>query len=318
MMLPTVTTVTLNPTVDMSSEAERVRPTHKVRTRNERLHPGGGGINVARVLHRLGVPVEALYLAGGASGAVLDDLLARINLPCRKIPIAGETRLSLTVHEQSSGLEYRFVPEGPCASGEELAGVLAAVEACRSDWLVLSGSLPSCAPDDFYARLVVAARTTGARVALDSSGPELAAAVAAGGLELIKPSRSELEGLAGTPLADHRAMALAANDFVRAGKVRQLVVTLGHEGALLVTAAEAWFLPAVPVDAQSAVGAGDSFLAAMIASFARGEEHLEAFRQATAAGAAAASTPGTDLCHPEQIKALLPRVGRPESVDFQQ
>lgn len=314
MALPFVTTVTLNPTVDMSSEAHQVRPTHKIRTRNERLDPGGGGINVARVLQRLRVPVEALYVAGGATGAVLDDLLARIALPCRKVAIAGETRLSLTVHERSSGQEYRFVPEGPCASDDELAATLTAVAECRSDWLVLSGSLPACAPDDFYARTVCAAKFGVGRVALDSSGAELRAAVEGGGLELIKPSRSELEALVGSSLPDHRAMASAASSFVEAGKVRQLVVTLGHEGALLVTADGAWFLAAVPVDARSAVGAGDSFLAAMIAALAGGETMLEAFRHGTAAGAATASTPGTDLCHPAQIAALLPQVGQPEPI----
>lgn len=312
MALPSVSTVTLNPTVDMSSEADQVRPTHKIRTRNERLDPGGGGVNVARVLQRLRVPVEALYLAGGATGAVLDDLLARIALPCRKVAIAGETRLSLTVHERSSGQEYRFVPEGPCASDDELAAALTAVAECRSDWLVLSGSLPACAPNDFYAQAVRAAQASGARIALDSSGAELRAAVAAGGLELIKPSRSELEALVGSSLTDLRAMAAAARSFVEAGRVRQLVVTLGHEGALLVTADGAWFLAAVPVDAKSAVGAGDSFLAAMIAALVDGETLLQAFRHGIAAGAATASTPGTDLCHPAQIAALLPQVGQPE------
>ncbi|HVF83350.1 MAG TPA: 1-phosphofructokinase family hexose kinase [Sphingomicrobium sp.] len=314
MASPPVTTVTLNPTVDMSSDAETVRPTHKVRTRNERLDPGGGGINVARVLQRLSVAVEAIYLAGGATGAVLDDLLSRIDLPRRKVRIDGDTRLSLTVHEHSSGLEYRFVPEGPCASESELDSAVAAISRCRSEWLVLSGSLPSCAPANLYARMIAEARSGGARIALDSSGDELRAAVEGGGLELIKPSRSELEGLVGEPLSDRGAIAAAASSFVRSGQVRQLAVTLGHEGALLANADGAWFLPAIEVDTKSAVGAGDSFLAAMIGALVRGAEPLEAFRHGTAAGAATASTPGTDLCHADQIDALLPLVGQPQPV----
>jgi 6-phosphofructokinase 2 len=299
----------------MSSEADQVRPTHKIRTRNEQLDPGGGGINVARVLQRLGIETEALYLAGGATGAVLDDLLVRIDLPRRLVPIEGETRLSLTVHEQASGLEYRFVPEGPCASEAELSAALAAVAECGSGWLVLSGSLPSCAPADFYA-WAMAAVGDQVRIALDSSGEELKAAVAAGGLELIKPSRSELETLAGYPLPDRSAMAAAATQLVRRGQVCQVMVTFGHEGAMLVTGEGAWFLPAVPVETRSAVGAGDSFLAAMIAALVRGESSLEAFRHGTAAGAATASTPGTDLCHPAEIAALLPRVGEPLPIKF--
>ena len=97
-------------------------------------------------------------------------------------------------------------------------------------------------------------------------------------------------------------------------KVEQVVVTMGRDGALLVTKDGSWFLPAIPVDTNSAVGAGDSFLAAMIAALVRGANSLEAFRPATAAGAATASTPGTDLCHPAQIDALLPRVGQPQPI----
>jgi 6-phosphofructokinase 2 len=316
MASPLVTTVTLNPTVDMSSEAEQVRPTHKIRTTNERLAPGGGGINVARVLQRLEVPVEALYLAGGASGAVLDDLLTRIGLPRRKIAIEGETRLSHTVFERCSGLEFRFVPEGPCASDEELEALANQLIDCPGPWVVLSGSLPRCAPDDLYARLVDCLRGRGCRIALDSSGSELSLAVEGGDLELIKPSRSELEHLAGGALPTQADMARAARSIVMSGKVRMVAVTLGQDGALLVTPEGAWSLPAVPVETRSAVGAGDSFLAAMIAALAQGERPTDAFRHGTAAGAATASTPGTDLCRREEIAARLPAVGEPKPLSL--
>src|SRR4051794_29927834 len=107
-----VRTVTLNPSIDVSSDTGRVEPTVKLRTTNERMDPGGGGINVARVLQRFGISAEALFLAGGATGAVLDDLLGRQGLARRAVPIADDTRTSLTVHETSTGCEYRFVPEG--------------------------------------------------------------------------------------------------------------------------------------------------------------------------------------------------------------
>jgi 6-phosphofructokinase 2 len=111
-------------------------------------------------------------------------------------------------------------------------------------------------------------------------------------------------------------MAAAAAEMVRREQVREVVVTLGHEGAMLVMEDGAWFLPAVAVETRSAVGAGDSFLAAMIAALVRGESSLEAFRHGTAAGAATASTPGTDLCHPAEIAALLPRVSEPLPIMF--
>src|SRR5690242_8661638 len=108
-----VRTLTLNPSIDVSSEAERVEPEKKVRTCGERIDPGGGGINVARVLQRLGVQVEAVFLAGGATGQAFDALLERSGLTRRWVRIADDTRTSLTIHEHSGGREFRFVPEGP-------------------------------------------------------------------------------------------------------------------------------------------------------------------------------------------------------------
>ena len=115
-----VRTLTLNPAIDVSSDTEKVEPERKVRTCNERIDPGGGGINVARVLHRLGTSVEAIYLAGGATGGSLDRLLERAGLERRLVPIADDTRTSLTVHERSTGREFRFVPEGPTIGPAEL------------------------------------------------------------------------------------------------------------------------------------------------------------------------------------------------------
>ncbi|WP_052002969.1 PfkB family carbohydrate kinase [Microvirga sp. BSC39] len=108
-----IVTLTLNPSIDGSSEAEAVRPIHKVRTSNERFEPGGGGSNVTRVIHELGGSSLAVYLAGGVTGSVLEDLLTRNGIGGRRIPIRDHTRVSHTVFERTTGLEYRFVPEGP-------------------------------------------------------------------------------------------------------------------------------------------------------------------------------------------------------------
>ena len=111
--MPRIVTLTPNPPIDGASEADAVRPIHKIRTSNERYDPGGGGVNVTRVLQELGGETLAIYLAGGATGAVLDDLLDHRGLTRRRIPIEDHTRISHVVFERSSGLEYRFVPDGP-------------------------------------------------------------------------------------------------------------------------------------------------------------------------------------------------------------
>jgi 6-phosphofructokinase 2 len=212
-----IVTITLNPAVDGASEADEVRPIRKVRTTNERYDPGGGGINVARVLAELGRPALPVYLAGGATGAVLDDLLAARGLAGRRISIGGHTRISHAVFERSSGLEYRFVPEGPRIAEEESRRLLAAVEDLDFDYCVASGSLPRGVPDDFYVALARVVARKGGRLVLDTSGAELKAAVTAGGLYLVKPSLGEFEGLIGRSLREAAAQEAAARELVGGG-----------------------------------------------------------------------------------------------------
>src|SRR5690606_8819753 len=128
-----IVTLTLNPAIDGAAGAETVRPIRKVRTWNERYDPGGGGINAARVIRELGGPAMAVYLSGGTTGPVLDGLVRSSGIESVRIPIAGHTRISHTVHERSSGLEFRFVPEGPAVTSEEWSACLAALEAVDCD-----------------------------------------------------------------------------------------------------------------------------------------------------------------------------------------
>ena len=295
----TVRTLTLNPSIDVSSEADRVEPEKKVRTCCERIDPGGGGINVARVLQRFGVDVEALFLAGGATGQAFDALLERSGLQRRWVKIADDTRTSLTIHERSTGREYRFVPEGPTIETQELAACREAIGSTACDWLVASGSLPPGVPADFYAHAGRIARDGGARFILDTSGDELQAALEAGGIHLLKASKEEMD-------RDSAAAVVAS------GRVNLVALTLGADGAILIDGEGAWSVPSFKVETVSTVGAGDSFLAGMTCGLAQGMPAAEAFRLAVAAGAAATLEPGTDVAYPEKTLALLDRVPQPE------
>ena len=294
-----VRTLTLNPSIDVSSEAEKVEPERKVRTCCERIDPGGGGINVARVLQRFGADVKAIFLAGGATGRAFDELLQKAGLKRRWVRIADDTRTSLTIHEHSTGKEYRFVPEGPTITADELADCREAIAAAASDYLVASGSLPPGVADDFYATVAMDVHERGARFILDTAGAELEAALASGGIFLLKASKEEMS-------------RDAAVDVVRTGRTKYVALTLGSEGALLIAADGVHFLPTFSVEAVSTVGAGDSFLAGMTYGLAQGRSALDAFRLAVASGAAATLSPGTDLAYPKDIERLLERVPRPE------
>ncbi|WP_181702648.1 1-phosphofructokinase family hexose kinase [Chthonobacter albigriseus] len=305
-----IVTLTLNPAIDGASETDTVFPTHKIRTSNERYEPGGGGINVARVIRTLGGAATAVYLAGGATGIVLDELLDARGIERIRVPIADHTRVSHVVYERSTGREFRFVPEGPVIAEAEWKACLSAVEAIGWQYLVASGSLPRGVPDDFYVRLVRTAHSRGAKLVLDTSGMALKAAWAHGGLHLVKPSGGEFEALMGRKLPTVEAVMAAAAEAVAAGRTEILAVTLGHEGAVMATAAGVWSLKAPPAEAKSASGAGDSFVAAFVFALASGEPPEEAFRLAVATGTAAVLTPGTELCAKPDIDRLYAEVRR--------
>jgi 6-phosphofructokinase 2 len=309
-----IVTLTLNPAIDMSSEADLVRHTRKVRTCNEVMEPGGGGINVARVLTRLGANVCAMFLGGGVTGRVLEELLDRGGIRHRMIAIVDDTRLSLTVVERSTGNEYRFVPEGPDVSPPEIEKLFEAVSDESCDYFVASGSLPRGVPDDFYVKLQTAVSARGARFVLDTSGASLRASLDAGGLFLVKPSRGEFEAFAGRPLTTAELVS-EAERLVSSGSAENVAVTMGREGAILASKSGSLVLPAVPVKACSAVGAGDSFLAGMVHGFAIGREAEQAFRVGLAAGAAAVLSCGSDLAKPEDLERLVGEALSGEEVD---
>lgn len=299
-----VATVTMNPTIDIAYEVDELRPTHKMRADCEHADPGGGGINVARVFVRLGGNATCHYLSGGATGAALDGLLDLHQLVKRPVRIAGQTRIATNVFERASGKEYRFVPEGPSIAESEWQACLDQLEQAECDYLVASGSLPPGVPQDFYARLGVIAKEKGVRLVLDTSGPAMGECLAGGGVHLVKPSIGELSQLAGCDFYSPGAIADAALELVLKRKAEMVAVTMGHEGAIFASGQGVRFVPALDVAAKSAVGAGDSFLAAMVWALAKGWEPFDAFRYGMAAGSAAVLTPGTGLSLPADIERL--------------
>lgn len=303
-----IATLTMNPTIDVSLAVDRVFHTHKMRGRDERHAPGGGGINVARVFVRLGGNARCYYLAGGAVGAALDHLIDLHQLVRTRIPIAGETRVSVSVFDAGSEREYRFMAGGPTISENEWQECLARLAEAEGEYLVASGSLPDGVPDDFFARVSRIAAERGMRFVLDSSGRGLTGGLAGGGVFLVKPSIGELRALVGSDLASETEIVEAASAIVARGQAEHVAVTLGRDGALLVNAAGALRLPAIEVTAVSTVGAGDSFLAGMVHAMAAGKRPPDAFRYGIAAGAAATLAPGSDLARPENIDRLYSAV----------
>ena len=299
-----IATLTMNPTIDVAYEVDKLSPTHKQRCHSEQYDPGGGGLNVARIVGRLGGDAVCYYLSGGTTGSTLDGLLWKRCFNRKPIPISGNTRICFNMQELATGLEYRFVPEGPEVLESEWRAALLEIEKSDCEYLVVSGSLPRGVPDDFYSRVAEIVTARGIKMVLDSSGPALREGLASGGIYMAKPSESELSKLMGRDLVEPEDIGDAAMQIVNAGQAEIVAVTMGGEGAVLATESGWQFLPALKVEPKSAVGAGDSFVAAMVYALASGREVLDAFRYGMAAGSAAVLTPGTDMCRPEDVERL--------------
>jgi 6-phosphofructokinase 2 len=177
----------------------------------------------------------------------------------------------------------------------------------KPEFIVASGSLPPGVPDDFYAQLAKIARRWDVPMALDTSGGALKAAMVPG-VDLIKPNLAELRELTGRPLLDEASWLGACRELVAGGRTRAVALTLGHRGALLVTADAAWRAPPLPIEPVSTVGAGDGFLGAMVWALASGQPLEQAFRYAMASAAATLLAPGTGLGNARDVYSLVDRV----------
>jgi 6-phosphofructokinase 2 len=269
-------------------------------------HAGGGGINVARVAKRFGADVLSIYTTGGPIGDHLHQLVDQEGIRSLAIPIRGDTREDLAVVESETGEQYRFVLPGPALAESEWRACLDALASIEGKprFLVASGSLPPGVPDDFYGRLVAVTRASGAKVIVDTSGVPLKKALDAG-VYLIKPNLRELRELTGEPLARETDCFAASRALVEQGRAAVVALTLGHHGALLVTRDLVLRADAVAIKPVSTVGAGDSFLAALVTRLAAGLDLQDAFRYAVAAGSAALLAPGTELARPQDVERLL-------------
>jgi 6-phosphofructokinase 2 len=304
--MKTILTLTLNPAVDKSTSIDHVVPEHKLRCANPEHEPGGGGINVSRAIKHLGGQSTALYTMGGLTGRLLESLLQKEGIPHRAVPIREWTRESLAVFEESTNLQYRFNMEGPTLQEGEWTSCLDMVSRAdpKPDYVVGSGVLPPGVPGDFYARLARVGRELGARVIVDTSGDPLRLALE-GRVFMIKPNIRELNILAGREPKDEAEQESVVMELVGRAKSDMVVVSLGAAGVLLATADGCMRLRAPLVPIKSKVGAGDSMVGAITLRLALGYSIQDSVRYGVAAGTAAVTTPGTQLCGFEDTGRLL-------------
>jgi 6-phosphofructokinase 2 len=309
-----IVTLTMNPALDITTNAPQVRSTDKIRCGPACYDAGGGGINVARFAHALGASVSAVFPAGGPTGGLITDLMSQAGVPCHRILIAESTRESFTVNDERSGQQYRFVLPGPNVTFAEQTQCLDELrDAARSaEFVVASGSLPPGAPADFYQRVADICRELGVLLVLDTSGGGLRHITS--GVFLLKPSVRELRECCGRALATEWDQLNAAHQLIGAGVAQAVLLSLGSEGALLATPHHTQRFPAIPVHAVSGVGAGDAMVAAAVVGLTRGWPLSKSVRFGIAAGAAKLTTPGTETCTCNEIERLFELAVEPTDV----
>ncbi|WP_437719355.1 1-phosphofructokinase family hexose kinase [Sorangium sp. So ce448] len=308
-----IVTVTLNPCIDKTFSVDRVVADRKLAGQDVHEYPGGGGINVARVITRLGGEAHALWSRGGHMGSRLARLLDAELVPHAPVPIEGETRENLIVTDRSTGEQYRFGMPGPPLSDadrrrwmEHLRQIPPSVE-----YVVFSGSLPDAAPAAWYGDLLRAA-PGGCKLIVDTKGAALRRALERG-VYLVKPNVRELEEIAGREMSHDQEIERAAREMVERGGAEVVVVSLGRGGAILITAGgvDRFSSPSVPV--RSKVGAGDSMVGGLSAALVERRPLDEAVRFGVAAGAAAVMNDGTELCRRDDAERLFKSVNRQEA-----
>ena len=263
-------------------------------------------MNVSRAIRKLGGKSLLLYPAGGLTGKRMQELLDEEGIDHRPFPIDGMIRESLVILEESTGRQYRFGMPGPKLRKKEWEKFLQELSVMEPppDYVVASGSLPPGVPTDFYARVARFGKEKGTKTIVDVSGKALKEALEEG-VYLIKPNVREFRELVGKNIKEESQIKTEAQKMVRNGRCELLVISLGAAGALVVSKdfAEHILPPTVPI--VSKVGAGDSMVAGITLSLARGKPLKESVLFGVAAGTAAVMTPGTELCRREDAERLF-------------
>ena len=301
-----IITLTMNPAIDVSMHIHQLISGPKLRGRNPTYEPGGGGINVSRVIHELGGRAQAIYTAGGPTGETLKNLLKKKHIDQRCIPINGSTRENIMVLEETSSRLYRLVMPGPEISEAEQSAcidILKTLDSCPA-YMVISGSLPTGVSSDFYIRVIHELKACGTKIILDTKADTLKDVISEG-VYLIKPNMRELSTLAGKDLDEEKQQEQHAHQLVSEGKAKIVVLSLGAAGVLVVSEEmkQRFRAPSVPI--KSRVGAGDSTLGAITLALSQGRSLKEAVQYGIAAGSAAVMTSGTQLCRRSDVEHLF-------------
>ena len=302
--MSSIITITFSPCIDKSTAVAALVPEKKLVCATPKLEPGGGGINIARAIKKLGGAATAIFPSGGYTGKYFNHLLEKENIPAVIIETANETRENIIVVDEATNNQYRFGMPGTGLTAAEWKKCLLAVEEMSDvEFIIASGSLPPGVPDTIYALLAKIAKSKNAKFIVDTSGEALKHA-AAEGVYMLKPNLGELSSLAGKKEIQPSEVKTIAREIIAKGNCEVIVVSMGADGAMLVTAEIAGIFKPPAVERKSTVGAGDSMVAGIVFYLAQGKDLTQSVQYGVACGTAATLNAGTELCKKEDADRL--------------
>ncbi len=300
-----IVTLTVNPSIDKSTTVVDIIPEHKLRCSSPIFQPGGGGINVSRAIKKIGGESLAVYLAGGATGQKLTELINEEGVETKVVNQENRTRENFIVVDHT-GAQYRFGMPGTSVKKQECDNLVHILDSLpkKPEYLVLSGSLQDDVPADFYSQIAVEAKKHGVKVILDTVGKPLVETLRTG-VFMIKPNLQELFDLAGFKEILPGKYVEIARKLIEEQKTEVVVISMGGKGAALVTKEEHYTVVPPATQCKSTVGAGDSMVGGIVLSLSRNEGFKKALELGVATGTAATMNEGTSLCKKEDVDQIM-------------
>lgn len=302
-----ISTLTLNPAIDVTYEVSQLVVDEKVQSKVANISPGGNGINISRALKRLGKDAHTCCIFARETGSLIRRLLRDEGIYPVTLEVPGRNRVNCTIQQRRPPEEFKVAGIGPEITQKRLDEITTIfLNLAGNGYGVLSGSTLPGTPEDLYTTLAIRLREQGARAIVDTKDAMLRETVDAKPF-LIKPNKYELEVMCGRSLPTLEAIAEEARKVQQMG-IDNVCVTMADEGAILVDADNSYYAPAPKVRVRCTVGAGDTMLAGMISSYADGLSSSEVLRLGLACASASVAHHGIEMFDRNEVDGLLEKI----------
>lgn len=311
MMKPySITTITVNPSLDKSTHFSGLVPEKKMRCEKPRYDAGGGGINVSKAISKLGGNSLCVFTSGGSTGELLEELVSNEGIESLVLKTKNWTRENFIAFDNTTKAQYRFGFPGNELSEEEKEDILDTIRELKTSYLVISGSLNEGLHANFYQKIIEIAKQSRTKIIVDTSGEALEKVMETG-VYLIKPNIGELAKLIGVERLELEEVEQAAKELIQKRSAEIVVVSLGADGAILVTKNETHLVKAPKVEKKSTVGAGDSMVGGMVWALSQNKTLKEVIQLGVCCGTAATMNEGTQLFKREDVEILFKEMQKP-------